>query len=90
MLGIDWRSDRAEGNADWDARVTELLAFRRQQGHVQVTPAHTCEASLSCNLNTRSSGVCRIQSCIAEGSKCTMLVKPCMQMGSEEHRSVMI
>ena len=37
MLGIDWRPDRAEADADWDARMTELLAFRRQQGHVQVT-----------------------------------------------------
>ncbi len=38
MLGIDWRPGRAEDDADWDSRMTELLAFRRQQGHVLVQP----------------------------------------------------
>ncbi len=36
MLGVDWRPERAAGDVEWDARMTELLAFRRQQGHVQV------------------------------------------------------
>ena len=36
MLSIDWKPDRTPGDADWDARLTELLAFRRQRGHVQV------------------------------------------------------
>ena len=36
MLSVDWKPDRTRGDADWDARMTELLAFRRQQGHVQV------------------------------------------------------
>ncbi|CAK0786054.1 hypothetical protein CVIRNUC_009267 [Coccomyxa viridis] len=36
MLSIDWKPDRTRGDADWDARLTELLAFRRQRGHVQV------------------------------------------------------
>ena len=39
MLGIEWRPDRDRDDADWDSRMTELLAFRRQQGHVQVTAA---------------------------------------------------
>ena len=36
MLSIDWKPDRMRGDADWDARLSELLAFRRQRGHVQV------------------------------------------------------
>ena len=36
MLSVDWEPDRTRGDADWDARLTELLAFRRQRGHVQV------------------------------------------------------
>ena len=36
VLSIDWEPDWTPDDADWDARLTELLAFRRQRGHVQV------------------------------------------------------
>jgi hypothetical protein len=34
-LGVDWAPHRGEAEREWDERLTQLLAFRRQQGHVQ-------------------------------------------------------
>ena len=38
-LGVDWEPDRGHVERDWDWRLTQLLAFRRQNGHVQVGPS---------------------------------------------------
>lgn len=35
-LGVDWRPDRGAAERMWDARLTQLLAFHRQHGHLQV------------------------------------------------------
>jgi len=35
-LGVDWRPDRGAAEHMWDARLTQLLAFHRQHGHLQV------------------------------------------------------
>ncbi|BDA51016.1 hypothetical protein COCOBI_17-2350 [Coccomyxa sp. Obi] len=35
-LGVDWCPDRGAAEREWDERLTQLLAFRRQHGHLQV------------------------------------------------------
>lgn len=35
-LGVSWQPTRTDADILWDARLTQLLSFRREHGHVQV------------------------------------------------------
>lgn len=35
-LGVSWQPARTDADILWDARLTQLLSFRREHGHVQV------------------------------------------------------
>ena len=41
-LGVSWQPPRTDADILWDARLTQLLSFRREHGHVQVLP-HPCK-----------------------------------------------
>lgn len=37
QFGVSWQPVRTEADSLWDAKLSELISFRREYGHVQVS-----------------------------------------------------
>ena len=42
QLGVNWQPACSDANKLWDARLTQLICFRKQYGHVQVCHSPSC------------------------------------------------
>lgn len=47
-LAVSWQPTRTDADVLWDARLTQLLSFRREHGHVQVSLRFSSLAVAKC------------------------------------------
>ncbi len=48
QLGVSWQPVRTDADMLWDARLTELMLFRREHGHVRVSDVCSTPGKLTC------------------------------------------
>jgi len=63
QLGVSWRPVRTDADILWDVRLSELMSFRREHGHVKVS----CTSLMHCTSILyvhKQTVLCRWQVCI--------------------------
>ncbi len=67
QLGVSWRFVRTDADILWDVRLSELMSFRREHGHVKVSCLRLLPLPLPLEYIVKAFCMCRSRTSCAAG-----------------------